>query len=84
MSNKSNKRKFQPRITFNNTLKLSCIHQSIAHLASFKSIEDLEAISETNPELEIFYFVHDDSSKGLKPIRDEARRFLTVLILKDC
>ncbi len=84
MSKQNNRRKFQPKITFNNTLKLSNSHHSITHLASFKSIDDLEAISETNPELEIFYFIHEDSSNGLKPIRNEARGFLTVLILKDC
>ncbi len=83
MFNKSNRRKFQPRITFKNSLKVSSTPKSIVELASFKSLEILEIVTRTDPELTIFYFVKEDSSKGLSPIRNEIGEFLTVFFLKD-
>lgn len=77
-------KKFQPNISASNSMKLSQIPNSVLDLVIYRSLENLEATVRSNPELKIIYIVHDNSTSScLKPIRDENRAFLTLLLLKE-
>ena len=80
----NNGRKFQPRISTDNSWNIIEIPQSVLKLGIYRNLESLESLSKNNPELQIFYVVTADSTKcSLKPIRDDKGGFFTILLLKE-
>ncbi len=76
------RQKFQPVISRKNSESISNVPSSFLEMAQYRTHDQLYILSITNPELEVFYILSDESTFGsLIPIRKGYRGgFLTVLI----
>lgn len=75
--------KFQPRISSENSGKMSTLPKSFLEVGKFRSLEELTLLSD-DPTKAIFYVLSEESSEGkLIPLRDGKKgKFLTIILSK--
>ena len=73
--------KFQPRISTENSGKLSNLPKSFLEVGKYRSLEELTLITD-DPTKAIFYVLSEESTDGkLIPLRDGKKgKFLTIIL----
>ena len=73
--------KFQPKISPENSGKISFLPKSFLEVGKYRSLEELTLIAD-DPTKAIFYVLSDSSSNGrLIPLRDSKKgKFLTIVL----
>lgn len=75
------KRKYQPRITPKNIVRISEVPDSVLNVSVFLDLTQLEEIDTIfSSSHKIIYIVDDKSTSGcLHPLRDDKKRFKVIV-----